>query len=233
MRVRIISSPHYCRRHSSNLPYRISHAVVCVGACDSSYKKWVKSNSRGSNWGSRVDMIGPGVDIWSASNDNDSGVKKDSGTSMATPWVSGVAAIFLGYEPIQAQAQLVRSRLMSNQLVGVVTGFDDKTDNHLINSGINNPDRFEGDPYKDVWHEPGFVPVPVRRLSGTVVADAVSVDVDGASSETTTTGKYRPASLYFSFPSPLPLTTASIRLIRAQLLSLQWSLKQEQMRRLT
>ncbi|MFI6941390.1 S8 family serine peptidase [Streptomyces sp. NPDC050418] len=49
-----------------------------------------------SNYGSVVDIYAPGSDITSAWNDSDEGTKTISGTSMATPHVVGVAAVYLG-----------------------------------------------------------------------------------------------------------------------------------------
>ncbi|MEV8478950.1 S8 family peptidase [Streptomyces sp. NPDC051173] len=48
-----------------------------------------------SNYGSVVDLYAPGSDITSDWNDSDSGTKTISGTSMATPHVTGAAAVYL------------------------------------------------------------------------------------------------------------------------------------------
>ncbi len=48
-----------------------------------------------SNFGSVVDLYAPGSDITSDWNDSDSGTKTISGTSMATPHVTGAAAVYL------------------------------------------------------------------------------------------------------------------------------------------
>ncbi|MEV5240811.1 S8 family peptidase [Streptomyces cinnamoneus] len=49
-----------------------------------------------SNFGSVVDLYAPGSDITSDWNDGDSATKTISGTSMATPHVTGAAALYLG-----------------------------------------------------------------------------------------------------------------------------------------
>ncbi|GAA3039683.1 hypothetical protein GCM10020000_17570 [Streptomyces olivoverticillatus] len=65
-----------------------------------------------SNYGSVVDLYAPGSDITSAWNDSDSGTKTISGTSMATPHVTGAAAVYLGAhqgaKPEEVEAALVK-----------------------------------------------------------------------------------------------------------------------------
>ncbi|CAM5680661.1 S8 family peptidase [Streptomyces tanashiensis] len=52
-----------------------------------------------SNFGAVVDLYAPGSEITSAWNDSDTGVKTISGTSMATPHVTGAAALYLAAHP--------------------------------------------------------------------------------------------------------------------------------------
>ena len=54
-------------------------------------------DSRGSysNYGSCVDLFAPGTDLLSAWYSSSTAMKKLSGTSMATPLASGVAALYL------------------------------------------------------------------------------------------------------------------------------------------
>jgi cell wall-associated protease len=81
---------------------------IQVGA--SSYKPGKKMIAEFSNYGSKkVDLFAPGVDVYSTTPNN----KYDtfSGTSMAAPAVSGVAAIIRGYFP-ELKATEVRDVLM-------------------------------------------------------------------------------------------------------------------------
>ncbi|MER5208150.1 S8 family serine peptidase [Streptomyces sp. NPDC002825] len=52
-----------------------------------------------SNFGAVVDLYAPGSEITSDWNDSDTGTKTISGTSMATPHVTGAAALYLAAHP--------------------------------------------------------------------------------------------------------------------------------------
>lgn len=89
--------------------------AITVGATDRNDRL-----SYFSNFGAFVDIQAPGEDITSASADSNSSTDTWSGTSMATPHVSGVIAQLLqaGYKtPSQ-----IRSLLLSNASSGVVRG---------------------------------------------------------------------------------------------------------------
>jgi len=75
---------------------------------------------------------------------------------MATPFVSGIAATIIGNEAdtITPTSDLVRIRLMQNNLIGLLNGFHDK-DARLANNGINDPRRLPWDPYYGVYHGTG------------------------------------------------------------------------------
>ena len=79
--------------HSSSLGYPASHPkVIAVGATD-------QNNHRASfsNYGTGLDLVAPGVDIFSTTLNN--GYDSQSGTSFAAPQVSGVAALMLSVNP--------------------------------------------------------------------------------------------------------------------------------------
>ncbi|MFI6281952.1 S8 family peptidase [Streptomyces sp. NPDC050988] len=70
-------------------PARVKEAIT-VGASD---KKDARADF--SNWGARLDLFAPGVDVTSASNASDTGRATFSGTSMASPHAAGAAALHL------------------------------------------------------------------------------------------------------------------------------------------
>lgn len=68
--------------------------VISVGATDENDNK-----ADFSNYGPTIDVMAPGVHIWSSVATTDSSYEFYDGTSMACPFVSGLAALMLSYLP--------------------------------------------------------------------------------------------------------------------------------------
>jgi subtilisin family serine protease len=105
-------------------PARTPDALT-IGATDSTDTK-----PRWSNYGACVDWFAPGVSITSAWHTGNSATNTISGTSMATPHVAGVAALYLQGSPGSSPAA-VRSALWANLTTGVVKSAN-TTNNHLL-----------------------------------------------------------------------------------------------------
>jgi len=115
---------------ANSSPARVG-AAITVGASTRT-----DARSSFSNFGSVVDIFAPGSAILSAFNTSNTATATLSGTSMATPHVTGVVARFLQANPNATPAQ-ARNELVAvatlNHLSGVPTG----TANRLLFWGSN------------------------------------------------------------------------------------------------
>ena len=105
-------------------PARVAEAMT-IGATDKTDTK-----TSWSNYGSCVDWFAPGSGITSAWMESDSATNTISGTSMATPHTTGVAALYLQGNP-GATALEVRDALYANATKGTVKS-SKTANNHLL-----------------------------------------------------------------------------------------------------
>lgn len=106
-----------------NISYRASYPasfnlsnIISVAAVDSNDRLASFSNYSSS----AVDLAAPGVNIYSCLPGNQYG--NLSGTSMATPFVTGAAALLLGYNPSYTKTQLANKILSSVDYVSRLSG---------------------------------------------------------------------------------------------------------------
>ncbi|MFD9891695.1 S8 family peptidase [Amycolatopsis sp. NPDC059027] len=99
-------------RHS---PSRVREALTAASSDSSDARSYF------SNYGSCVDLFAPGESITSAYNGSDTDSADLSGTSMATPHVSGAAALVLSRNPTLTPAQ-VATALVNDSTKNVISG---------------------------------------------------------------------------------------------------------------
>ena len=103
-------------------------AAITVGATDAA-----DARASFSNFGSCVDIFAPGVSITSSWGTSDTATNTISGTSMATPHVAGVVALYLQQFGHTAPP-LVASALLANATSGRLTGIGAGSPNLLLYS---------------------------------------------------------------------------------------------------
>ena len=117
-------------------PARVA-AAITVGATQSN-----DSRASYSNYGSCLDIFAPGSSITSAWYTSNTATNTISGTSMASPHVAGVAALYLQNHPTASPATL-RNAMVNGATTGVVGNPGSGSPNRLLyslyDSGSPNP----------------------------------------------------------------------------------------------
>ncbi|MDT7813754.1 MAG: hypothetical protein QOJ42_3670 [Acidobacteriaceae bacterium] len=111
-------------------PARVSEAIT-VGAVDFSDAK-----ASFSNYGPMLDVLAPGVGIESTWIGSAFATNTLSGTSQATPYVAGVAALFLQSNPT-ASPDRVGGAIRKDSTMGRLTLLGPGTPNRLVYSSLN------------------------------------------------------------------------------------------------
>jgi subtilisin family serine protease/phosphodiesterase/alkaline phosphatase D-like protein len=110
-----------CTRSPASAPSAITVGATTVLDARASF----------SNFGSCVDIFAPGAGITGGWIGSPSASVTISGTSMATPHVTGAAAVYLGLNPTASVAQ-VADALKAEATKGAVTNIDANTVNNLL-----------------------------------------------------------------------------------------------------
>jgi subtilisin family serine protease len=108
-------------------PARVVDAVTVAAAENGPFGSMGKAGF--SNYGSCIDIYGPGSNIRSARLGG--GAATMSGTSMATPHVTGAAAIYKSTNGDAAQS-IIASWLVTNATAGLINGNPAGTPNLLV-----------------------------------------------------------------------------------------------------
>ena len=124
-----IAAGNFNEDSAGTSPGRTPEAIT-VGATDVSDVR-----ASFSNFGPGLDLFAPGVGILSAAHSSDTAGVSMSGTSMASPHVAGVAALYLGSQPA-ATPQQVRDALVAGATAGVIASPGAGSPNLLLYSGF-------------------------------------------------------------------------------------------------
>lgn len=124
-------------------PARVPNAIT-VGATANNDARSQFTPPFASNFGPCLDIFAPGSNIQSAWNRSDTDSNTISGTSMATPHVAGVAALYLEKNP-NASPSNVASAIINGATPNVVTNAGTGSPNRLLYTITNVPDPvYEG-----------------------------------------------------------------------------------------
>lgn len=122
------SNANACNYSPANAP-----SAITVGASTSGdVRSWF------SNYGSCVDIFAPGSSIYSSTNDANNSYDSWDGTSMASPHVAGVAALFLQTNTTATPTQ-VSNAILGNATTGVLSSLGTGSPNLLLYSLITGP----------------------------------------------------------------------------------------------
>lgn len=166
-------------------------AVITVGSVSKTDTK-----ASDSNTGTCLDIWGPGVSITSASNTGTTGSRVMSGTSMASPHVAGVAALYLANNPSATPSQVLtalKNNATPNKVINAGTG----SPNLLVHSlfGTTPP------PSGNVLTSGVAVSLPSTATGATSATYTISVPAGKTSVVFTTTGGTGDGDLYVKLGS--------------------------------
>jgi subtilisin family serine protease len=151
--------------------------AITVGASDQN-----DARASFSNYGECVDVFAPGVSIISDSNTDPTAARSMSGTSMATPHVSGLAALYLSANPTATPAE-VTAAIENGGLSGAITNANSVAGNILINNTFTRANV-------PVAPAPVYPPTAVTASAITSTSATVSWTAPAVSAATTAPESY-------------------------------------------
>jgi subtilisin family serine protease len=157
-------------------PARVASAIT-VGSTTTT-----DARSSFSNFGTCLDIFAPGSSITSSWNTSDTATNTISGTSMATPHVTGVAALFLETNPTASPAT-VAAAIINGSTPNKVTGAGTGSPNRLLFSLLTGTPPPPPPPGTELLVNKGFE-------SGNVTWVATSGVITNSTGQTPRTGSW-------------------------------------------
>jgi subtilisin family serine protease len=157
-------------------PARVASAIT-VGSTTTS-----DARSSFSNFGTCLDIFAPGSSITSSWNTSDTATNTISGTSMATPHVTGVAALFLETNPTASPAT-VAAAIINGSTPNKVTGAGTGSPNRLLFSQLGGAPPPPPPPGTELLANKGFE-------SGNVTWVATAGVITNSTGQTPRTGSF-------------------------------------------
>ena len=145
--IAIITTPSNEKLDSTKVFPCAYDDVICVGAIDKNYARWIDSAKPdlGSGYGAKVTVWAPGVEVDCYANSGK--LQKPTGTSYAAPLVAGIVATYYGWEGPSLEIKDVRDLLNKNVEKDLLSGMKGKSPNKLANNGYRKAGEDDDKPY--------------------------------------------------------------------------------------
>jgi subtilisin family serine protease len=129
-----------------------------------------------SNYGTCVDIFAPGSAVLSSTKTNDTSSGKMSGTSMATPHVAGIIALYLAANPTSTPAQ-VRTAMITDSTPNKITDVKGSPNKLVFTSNITATTATPAPTTPTTpTITPAGTPITVTNTTDYKVADQTTVD---------------------------------------------------------
>ncbi len=189
--ISIVSTPGNKNDMSSRIFPCAYDDVICVGAVDDNYARWVNDKKNiGSGFGSKITVWAPGLELPSYANNGKGGLF--TGTSYSAPLVAGVVATYYGWEGTAMNAGKAIERLIANAEDGLLSGIKAKSPNKLANNGYQKAGSNDDKPYLDA---------PPMGQNPQPAAPSTTAQTTAATTHTTATKTTATATMATATPS--------------------------------